>query len=113
MRHSLRFLIGMVSLWALSGQPVRAQEIEGSGGRAIVSKAATVYPELAKRMNLDGLVKLRVRVSPAGTARTVEVVGGNPVLAKAGQDAVYKFRWAPASQESEEQVWIRFHRPHN
>ena len=113
MRHSLRLLIGIVMLWSLSGQPAAAQEIDGTGGRSMVSKVAPTYPELARRMGFEGLVKLRVTVSPGGMARTVEVIGGNPVLAKAGQEAAYKFRWAPAAQESEEQVVIRFHRPHN
>lgn len=111
MRFAVRLLISMVILRAASGQVVGAQEIEGNGGRTIVSKVTPAYPELARRTNLDGLVKLRVTVSPAGAARTVEVIGGNPVLAKAGQDAVYKFRWVPAAQESQELVVIRFHRP--
>jgi outer membrane biosynthesis protein TonB len=113
MRHTLRQLLVLLLLGGLSAQIAHGQEIEDNGGRTIVSKVVPVYPELAKRMNIEGLVKLRVSVSPAGAAHTIEVIGGNPVLAKAGQDAVFKFRWAPAAQESQEQVWIRFHRPHN
>jgi hypothetical protein len=38
-----------------------------------------------------------------------EVLGGNPVLAKAAQDAIRKWRWAAAAQETREEVQLNFH----
>jgi len=35
-------------------------------------------------------------------------VGGSPILLKAAQDAVEKWRWAPAPHESTEQVELHF-----
>jgi len=40
-------------------------------------------------------------------------VGGNPVLVKAAEDAVSKYHWIAGTQESKEEVEIRFHRPGN
>jgi TonB family protein len=108
-RVSLCFLI----LLAIGGQELGAQDVQGNGGRSIVSQTSPAYPELARKMGLEGTVKLLVVVSPTGAAQNVQVAGGNPLLAKAAEDAVRKFRWAPSAQESTEQVWIRFHRPHN
>jgi TonB family protein len=68
-----------------------------------------VYPELARKMALEGTVKLQVTVAPNGTVKSVQAVGGSPVLVKAAEDSVYKFRWIPAKQESKELIEMRFH----
>jgi len=49
-----------------------------------------VYPELARRMKISGVVRLHLQLSPGGTVRESKILGGNPVLAVAAQDAVKK-----------------------
>jgi protein TonB len=85
-----------------------AQEAQSDNGRAIVSRVVPNYPELARKMNLEGTVKLQVTVAPNGTVKSAQAVGGSPVLVKAAEDAIYKWRWIPAKQESKELVEIRF-----
>ena len=46
------------------------------------TKCSPQYPELAKKMNLSGTVKIEVVVAPNGTVKEARVVGGHPVLAK-------------------------------
>ena len=60
-------------------------------------------------MNLEGSVKIRVTVAPNGTVKSAETVGGSPLLVKAAENAIYKWRWAPAKLESKELVEMRFH----
>jgi len=67
------------------------------------------HPELARRLNLVGLVRLRVPVAPDGKPKLIEVVGGNPVLTKAAEDAVLRWKWAPGPQETKELVQLNFH----
>ena len=67
------------------------------------------YPELARKMNLQGTVKLRVTVAPSGTVKSVETLGGSPLLVKAAENAIYKWRWIPTKEESKEHVEMRFH----
>jgi outer membrane biosynthesis protein TonB len=67
------------------------------------------YPELARSLHLEGTVKLVVVVvAPNGSAKSIQAVGGNPLLLKAAQDAIYMWKWAPATQESQEPVVMRF-----
>jgi TonB family protein len=113
MRYLIRVSLCLLILGAIGDRELAAQDVEGNGGRSIVSQTSPAYPELARKMGLEGTVKLLVVVSPTGAPQSVQVVGGNPLLAKAAEDAVRKFRWAPSAQESREQVWVRFHRPHN
>ena len=66
------------------------------------------YPDIAKRMNLAGTVKVLATVAPDGTVRSVQPVGGSPVLIQAAEDAVNKWKFAPASAESKEVIELRF-----
>lgn len=68
--------------------------------RRAKSRVQPVYPELARKMNISGTVKIEVTVSPNGTVKEARIVGGHPVLAGAALDAAKKWRFEPASGES-------------
>ncbi len=68
--------------------------------RRAKSKVQPIYPELARRMNISGTVKVEVVVSPNGAVKEARVVGGHPVLANAALDAAKKWRFEPAAGES-------------
>jgi TonB family protein len=76
--------------------------------RKVVQKALPFYPDIAKRMNLVGTVRVMATVAPDGTVKSVQALGGSPVLLKAAQDAVYKWKYAPASGESSELIELHF-----
>lgn len=86
-----------------------AQQEEVDAARKIVSRVVPNYPELARKMGLQGTVKMQVTVAPDGTPKLVEILGGHPVLAKAAENGVYKWRWIPTQRESKELVELRFH----
>lgn len=68
-----------------------------------------MYPELARRNGLTGVVKLRVVITPDGKAKAVEVVGGNPVFLDVATTSVKKWKWSTSDHESIQIVEIRFH----
>ena len=76
--------------------------------RKIKSRVAPVYPELARRMSITGVVKVEVTVAPNGGVKNCKLVGGHPVLASAAIDAVKKWRFEPAAEESTGVVEFRF-----
>jgi TonB family protein len=100
-------LIVLCATVGLSNLPALAQQPEGL--RKVLDKVTPQYPELARTLGLAGTVKLAVTVAPSGSVKSVRPIGGNPVLLKAAQDAVHKWKWAPAPQESQELVDLRFH----
>ena len=100
---TVAFLLALAMLTFALGQ-----EAEEQSTRKIVSRRPVVYPELARRMRLEGTVKLEVTVGANGAVRTARVIGGNPVLAKAAEDSIYGYRWVPANRESKELVEIKF-----
>ena len=86
-----------------------AQEEHPDSTRKIVSRVVPIYPELARKMKLEGTVRLQATVAPNGTVKFVETVGGSPLLVKAAENAIYKWRWIPGKEESKELVEMRFH----
>jgi TonB family protein len=76
--------------------------------RRAKSKVQPTYPELARKMNITGTVKIEVVVAPNGTVKGARVVGGHPVLANAALDAAKKWRFEPASGESSGVIDFKF-----
>jgi len=77
--------------------------------RKVVSRVVPVYPELASKMQITGTVKVEVVIATNGKLKSTQVIGGSPVLIRAAVDAIEKWRWAPAPQESKELIELNFH----
>ena len=111
--HGLNRVIAVGLLlggWAATSAPLAwGQEIKGQEtNRKVKSKVSPVYPELARRMNISGVVKVRVTVAANGSVKDAKLVGGHPVLANAALDAVKKWRFEASPQESTGIVEFRF-----
>lgn len=71
-------------------------------------KVQPVYPELARKMQITGTVKIEITVAPNGTVKEARVAGGHPVLANAALDAARKWRFEPAPNESSGVIDFKF-----
>ena len=71
-------------------------------------KVQPSYPDLARRMNLTGSVKIQVVVAANGTVKDAKVVGGHPVLANAALEAARKWRFEPGPEESSGVIDFKF-----
>jgi|SRR5271163_2995488 TonB family protein len=102
------FAVGLLLLcgWtAISSSRAWGQE---QINRKIKSKVSPIYPELAKQMNLTGIVKVEVTVAANGSVKSAKLIGGHPVLANATLDAVRKWRYETGKEESTGILEFRF-----
>lgn len=76
--------------------------------RKVKTKVAPVYPEIARRMSISGTVKLMVVVGSNGNVKSAKPVGGHPVLIGAAVDAMKKWKFEPATDESTGVVEFKF-----
>jgi len=76
--------------------------------RKVHTKVAPAYPELARRINLRGTVKLLVVVSPNGNVKDTKVMGGNPILVNAAIDALKKWKFEPSQDETSGTIEFKF-----
>jgi TonB family protein len=96
-----------LSCWLFAFCLCRAQETS-EGNRQVVTRVSPQYPSLARGMKLQGSVKVEAVVAPNGSAKTVAIKGGHPLLAQAAHDAVQKWKWVPAPAETRELIEIKF-----
>ncbi|HWW15000.1 MAG TPA: energy transducer TonB [Candidatus Dormibacteraeota bacterium] len=104
MRH--RLVLIFLLMQTLAAAP--AQDSNPPQGRKVVLRVNPAYPDLARRMHLAGVVKVQVTIAPDGSVRLVSPVGGNPVLLKAAQESVSRWKYTPAPEETREVVELRF-----
>ncbi len=84
------------------------QQAGPEGSRKVVSRVMPVYPELARRTNISGTVKLDAVIAPDGKVKATDVIGGNPILVQAAVDAVRKWRFEAAAQQTKERIELKF-----
>jgi len=68
--------------------------------RKVKTRVEPKYPDLARRMNVSGKVKIEVVVTPEGRVRKTRVIGGHPLLVNASLEAVKDWRFVPAAEET-------------
>jgi TonB family protein len=77
--------------------------------RKIKSRTLPTYPELARRMNVTGKVKIEVVISTDGRVKSTRVVGGHPLLVQTCQDALKEWKFVASSEETTQIVEFEFH----
>ena len=102
---SIAILLAITILAGWQAVPAYGQD---DGGRKVRTKVAPVYPELAKRMNVGGTVKLQVTIGANGAITQTKVIGGHPLLVDAAQDAIRKWKYEPAGGDTTTVVEFKF-----
>jgi TonB family protein len=100
-------LAALLGILAIFTTMVFAQQ-EQSGTRKVISRSSPIYPDLARRMQMSGTVRVEVVVAPSGTVKSTKAVGGSPLLLKAATDAIAKWKWSSSPQESTELIELNF-----
>lgn len=104
-----KFALAAGAVLIVSGVVARAQSgSTDESKRKVKAKVAPLYPDLARRMNVAGRVKIEVVISADGHVKTTRVVGGHPLLVQACQDAVKEWKFAAAPEETTQVVEFEF-----
>jgi TonB family protein len=79
---------------------VLAEDASDHPTRVVVHRVHPNYPEIARRLSLEGSVMVRAEVAADGHVKSVTVVSGNAILAQAAVRAVREWVFAPGGEES-------------
>src|SRR5262249_24716209 len=96
----LLIIFVLVSFAALGAQAA------SPAGRKINARVSPPYPELARKMRVEGVVKIEAVVRPNGSVKATRVIGGNPVFVQAASDAVKQWKFESAPTETTEVVQL-------
>lgn len=86
--------------------PSQVQPVQVQSGRKAKFNPLPDYPELARKLNIQGMARVLLTVTADGKVAVVKDLGGSPILVAALSDAVKKWKYEPADRES--QVEVRF-----
>ena len=103
-RKILAASAGSLLVLSLAG----AQTANDEGKRKRKTKATVAYPDLARRMQIAGKVKIELVITPDGRVRSAKAVGGHPVLVQSCLEAVKDWRYEPAAEETTQIVEFDF-----
>jgi len=100
-------------LWnTLATSPASSQTSQSQARKLKVS-VPPEYPELARKMNIQGVARVLLTVASDGRVVGVKELGGNPVLVAALTQAVRKWKYETADRESEIEVRFEFVQNHS
>jgi TonB family protein len=108
-RRTATAMLAVLSLILIvSTVRIAAQQNNDEIVRRAKVKVQPTYPDLARRMNITGSVKIQVVVAPNGTVKDAKIVGGHPVLTGAALEAAKKWRFEPGPDESSGVIDFKF-----
>lgn len=76
--------------------------------RHVEKRVAPVYPEIAKRMRISGVVHVEATVAADGSVTAVKATTGNKMLSPAAEDAVKHWKFVPGDSQSTVGIDINF-----
>jgi TonB family protein len=76
--------------------------------RKVKTRVDPLYPELARRMRIGGTVKLQLVIAKDGTVKSTKVIGGPPLLIDASVDAVKRWKFEEAKDETTQPVEFKY-----
>ncbi len=83
-----------------------------SAQRTLITRVAPEYPETLRRLNIGGIVRLRVTISAKGSVEDVQLLGGNPILGECAMSAVKQWIYAPSHSRTVVEASIPFDTGH-
>ena len=100
-------------LWNTLAVPASSQTTQSqSTARKLKVSVPPEYPELARKMNIQGVARVLLTVASDGRVVGVKELGGNPVLVASLVQAVHKWKYESADRESEIEVRFEFTQNH-
>ena len=74
----------------------------------LLKKVIPAYPEILKKMNVSGTVKVQVTIAADGSVKDVEVKGGNAIFIDSVASAVRNWKFVPGERQRTADITVNF-----
>jgi len=98
-RGTANIATGVLPLLLMLVPVAGAEDGYEHSSRAVVRRVQPAYPEIARRLSLEGLVMVTAEVAADGHVKSVGVVSGNAILAQSALRAVREWVFSPGTDE--------------
>ena len=103
-----KWLLAVAALLLLNLSGSASLRAQSEEKRPVKHLVTPTMPELAKKLNLTGTVRIEIVIAPDGTVKRSRVLGGHPVLAAEAERAAQKSTFEAASHETTETIDFKF-----
>ena len=103
-----RVVVRLMQTAALALAVLLASHAFAEDNREVQLRVAPVYPEIAKRMRITGVVEVAATVAPDGKVLDAKAVSGNHALSVAAEAAVLHWKFAPGDGNATVNVKLTF-----
>ena len=100
--------IALAVLVAVSVSVTSSARAQSEEKRAVKHLVTPNVPDLARKLNLSGTVRIEITIAPDGSVKRTRVVGGHPVLAVEAERAAQKSTFEPGARETTETIDFKF-----
>jgi TonB family protein len=95
--------------WGVATVSLRAQSEDAPGSkRRVKLLGKPAYPDLARKLNLAGTVKVEVVVGTDGKVKRTRILGGNPVFTVEAEKAAGQSEFDAGPKETTEVIEFKF-----
>ena len=101
-------LLAASALLVAGALTVRGQSDSNEGKRKVKVLAKPLYPDLARKLSLSGIVRVEVTIGADGRVKRTHVLGGHPVLAVEAEKAAQASEFEPGPRETSEVIEFKF-----
>jgi TonB family protein len=105
-RGAIGYVSGAANTDSVKVLPVAPESSRGE--RILLKRVEPEYPKELQHRGIEGTVRLSLTVSARGSVQSVQVIGGNPILAEAAEKAVREWVYSPTATSSTIEVSIAF-----
>jgi TonB family protein len=82
--------------------------VKNPGERSLITRVEPEYPEVLRRLQIGGTVRLALTISAKGSVEEVRLLGGNPILGERAIAAVKQWVYAPSHSRTITEISIPF-----
>jgi len=104
-RMGARAWLAIAMSLSLTATNIPAQETS----RKVISNPTPIYPDLAKKAHVTGVVKVQVVIAADGKIKDVKVIGGHPLLIDSVQETLKNWKYAPSTSDTTTVLAFNFH----
>ena len=111
LRNAKTIALGCLVGLCLMGATTLVAQNAATGSRTprkVMVRVQPQYPAVLREGRFEGQVRLEATVLPNGNVTKVENRGGNPMLSQFAEEAVMRWRYAPAPAQTVEEVVFNF-----
>jgi TonB family protein len=102
-------LAALMVVGSLAGSLALAQAVTSDDHqRKVQTRLNPQFSDLARKMNLNGKVKIEIVIAPDGHVKSSRAVGGHPLLVQSCLEAIKDWRFEPAPEETTQVVEFEF-----